>query len=239
MARIRTIKPEFPQSESMGRVSREARLLFVNLWTISDDEGKARAASRLLASLLYPYDSDAVDLIDGWLAELERECCIVRYQVDGTTYLQITNWLEHQKIDKPSKSRLPQFDEASRIFANVREASATDLGPRTVDHGPRTSGVANATGGEVIKIDSAGYVFEGNVIRLRGPQLERWRQAYPDIPNIMAALQTADAYYTDRPPKDGKWFFAASSWLQRENDKYRTNAKQAEKEQARLRGDAW
>ena len=25
MARIRTIKPEFPQSESMGRVGREAR----------------------------------------------------------------------------------------------------------------------------------------------------------------------------------------------------------------------
>jgi hypothetical protein len=59
MARIRTIKPEFPQSESMGRISRDARLLFVQLWCICDDHGRTRAASRMLASLLFPYDDDA------------------------------------------------------------------------------------------------------------------------------------------------------------------------------------
>jgi hypothetical protein len=73
VARIRTIKPEFPQSESMGNVSRDARLLFVLLWTLCDDSGRTRAASRMLASLLYPYDDDAPGLIDGWLGELERE----------------------------------------------------------------------------------------------------------------------------------------------------------------------
>lgn len=36
MARIRTIKPEFPQSETMGRVSRDARLLFIQLWTVAE-----------------------------------------------------------------------------------------------------------------------------------------------------------------------------------------------------------
>jgi hypothetical protein len=135
MARIRTIKPEFPQSESMGRVSRDARLLFVELWTICDDAGRTRAASRMLASLLFPYDDDAPALIDGWLKELEAEGCIVRYTIDGTTYLQVSKWLSHQKIDKPSPSRFPQFDEASRIVAKPRECSSEDLGPRTVDLG--------------------------------------------------------------------------------------------------------
>lgn len=123
MARIRTIKPEFPQSESMGRVSREARLLFVQLWTILDDEGRARGNSRILASLLYPYDDDALDLIDGWIAELEREGCVARYIHDNSMYIQVLRWREHQKIDKPSKSRLPPFDESSRILANPREGS--------------------------------------------------------------------------------------------------------------------
>jgi hypothetical protein len=131
MARIRTIKPEFPQSESMGRVSRDARLLFVQLWTIADDAGRARAASRMLASLLFPYDDDAPTLIDGWLDELEREGCITRYQVDGSTYLQIAKWLSHQKIDKPSASKFPSIDEGSRILANARESSPLDQGPRT------------------------------------------------------------------------------------------------------------
>jgi hypothetical protein len=59
VARIRTIKPEFVESESVGKLSREARLLFILLWTFVDDAGRARASSRLLTSRLYPYDDDA------------------------------------------------------------------------------------------------------------------------------------------------------------------------------------
>lgn len=126
MARIRSIKPEFPLSETVGRLSRDARLLFVQLFTVVDDEGRTRAASRMLASLLYPYDDDARDLVDGWLAELEEQECIVRYEVEGAVYLEICNWLKHQKIDHPTKSRLPNPREGSRILA-------PDLGPRIKD----------------------------------------------------------------------------------------------------------
>lgn len=115
MARIRSIKPEFPHSESMGRCSRDARLCFILLWTIADDSGRTRGDSRLLASLLFPYDEDSRGLIDSWIGQLESEECLVRYQHEGQTYIQITNWRSHQKIDKPSLSKLPPFDEASRI----------------------------------------------------------------------------------------------------------------------------
>lgn len=131
MARIRTIKPEFPQSESMGRISRDARLLFVQLWTICDDSGRARGASRMLASLLFPYDDDAPGLIDSWLAELERENCIWFYEVDGSRYLQVRNWLIHQKIDKPSGAKCPSPREDSRALARIREHSSED---RDRDH---------------------------------------------------------------------------------------------------------
>jgi hypothetical protein len=127
VARIRTIKPEFPQSETMGRVSRDARLLFIQLWTIADDSGRARGNSRVLASLLYPYDDDARGLIDGWLGELERAGAVRRYVVEGETFLEIPNWLKHQKIDRPSASKFPAFDEGSRILASPRELSPPDL----------------------------------------------------------------------------------------------------------------
>jgi len=111
MPRIRCIKPEFPQSESMGRVSRDARLLFVLLWTIVDDAGRTRAHSRALASLLYPYDDDARSLIDGWLDELAAGNMIRLYEADGSRYLEIVKWLEHQKIDRPSPSKLPEYTQ--------------------------------------------------------------------------------------------------------------------------------
>jgi hypothetical protein len=147
MARIRTIKPEFPQSESMGRVSRDARLCFIQLWTLADDEGRLRGNSRMLASLLFPYDDDAPSLIDGWLAELEEQASIRRYQIDGTNYVQVIEWTKHQKIDKPSPSKIPpipadfestaktSFDGSSIILSKARESSLGDQGSRIKDQG--------------------------------------------------------------------------------------------------------
>lgn len=123
----------------MGRVSRDARLLFIQLWPICDDHGRTRAASRMLASLLFPYDDDAPSLIDGWLSELEREGCIVVYEHEGSRYLQVCNWLKHQKIDKPSRPQFPAFDESSRILANPREHSLLDQGPRIKDQGSKNT----------------------------------------------------------------------------------------------------
>lgn len=137
MARIRTIKPELPHSETLALVSRDARLLFILLFTIADDEGRARASSRLLASLLYPHDdgmeghirTNSTD-VGCWLAELAAVGAVELYKGDDTEYLHIAKWLVHQNIDRPSKSRLP---EPSRTLANPREPSMQDLGPRIMD----------------------------------------------------------------------------------------------------------
>lgn len=149
MARIRTIKPEFPQSESMGRISRDARLCFIQLWTIADDYGRLRGNPRMLAGLLFPYDDDATGLIDGWLGELEREGCIFPYQCGRASYIQIIGWAEHQKIDKPTKSKIPAPPEdfgspreSSRILASVSEEFAN---PREEVGSPRESSPLEGT----------------------------------------------------------------------------------------------
>lgn len=136
--RIRSIKPEFWESESLGRVSREARLLFIGLFSCCDDVGRARASSRLLASRLYPYDDDAFKKLPGWISELEKQGCIRLYQVDGEAYLDIPKWQNHQKIDKPSTSKLPSFDairEDSRGF----EKNSLGTGNREEEQGEEST----------------------------------------------------------------------------------------------------
>lgn len=125
MARIRSIKPEFPQSESMGRVSRDARLLFVLLWTMADDEGRGRGAQTMLARMLFPYDDDAPGRIGEWCEELEREECVDFYEVDGNRYFQVRKWRDHQKIDKPSKSKFPAPDGSTTERATERELESS------------------------------------------------------------------------------------------------------------------
>jgi hypothetical protein len=89
----------------------------------------------MLASLLFPYDDDAKTMVDGWLEELQVEGCISRYSHGSDSYIQICNWLSHQKIDKPSQSKIPPFDESSRILSNPREVSLEDQGSRIKDQG--------------------------------------------------------------------------------------------------------
>ena len=134
----------------MGRISRDARLLFVLMWTIADDFGRLRGAPRYLASRAFPYDEDAPGLVEGWLAELEREGCVRRYVSGDSQYIEIPNWSRHQLVNKPTPSRLPDppgaagADSACQGIAPespgkpMPRARALDLGPRTMDLGQRT-----------------------------------------------------------------------------------------------------
>lgn len=137
VARIRTIKPEFPQSESIGRLSRDARLLFIQLWTVADDHGRARGTPEYLAGQLYPYDKGVLGPLVDWMRELADKGHIVLYEVEGKTYLHIPSWAEHQRVDNAGRSRLPpppaeEYTGSPQFAANRGEPRLDH------DHGPRT-----------------------------------------------------------------------------------------------------
>lgn len=207
MARIRTIKPEFPQSESMGRVTREARLCFILLWTIADDSGRLRGNSRMLASLLYPYDIDAGKKIDGWLDELELERCILRYQSDSKDhYIAILNWQSHQKIDKPSKSKIPEPD--SRAFANIREDSReVDEDSRSVVGGSKDQGedqgslICTEPQGDSMQLaDQVFTLSDGSLWRPTVSKVHEWQATFP-IMDLDTQLRLAGQWLKDNPAK--------------------------------------
>jgi hypothetical protein len=129
MPRIRTIKPEFPDYESIGRCSRDARLLLLLLNTQADDEGRLRGNHRYLAHKLFPYDTDAEGKIGGWLAELEAADEIQAYPFERDTYVSLTNWARDQKIDHPNASRRPsppRLGQADLFELEADENASTD-----------------------------------------------------------------------------------------------------------------
>jgi hypothetical protein len=69
---------------------------------------------------------------------------------------------------------------------------------------------------QIIQLPAQTYAFEGEVIRLRRDQFDRWEKLHPKI-DLTAELALADAYYFENPPKDGKWFFPVSRWLEKAN----------------------
>lgn len=148
MRRIRTIKPEYFESETVSRVGIFARLLFIGLWTIADDAGRLRGATRLIASNLFAYDENVVEQVETALTDLENQNLIRRYLFNNSTYISISGWQKHQKIDRPSISKLPgpddfdvttelpannspkvleNFENNREVSSNAREGSTTDL----------------------------------------------------------------------------------------------------------------
>jgi hypothetical protein len=107
----------------MGRVSRDARLLFIQLWLVADDAGRLVFDHERLVEDLYPEDPDASTLLTTWLGELESEKCIERYQVNDRAFVRIVKWRKHQVVHHPAQSRLPT---APREVREAREES-----PRT------------------------------------------------------------------------------------------------------------
>ena len=54
MARNRVIKPKFWDDAKIGRLTRDARLLYIGLWNFSDDIGVVIGNSIWLKSKIFP-----------------------------------------------------------------------------------------------------------------------------------------------------------------------------------------
>jgi len=107
MARTRMIKPEFWDDEKLATVSRDARLLFVGLWSNSDDYGVVKGHPAWLKNRIFPYDEIPPDMFEGWLAELAAIRVIVPFLHNGERYCHIRNFRRHQTINRPSGARNP------------------------------------------------------------------------------------------------------------------------------------
>ncbi|MFF3372030.1 hypothetical protein ACFYXF_03625 [Streptomyces sp. NPDC002680] len=110
MARIRTVKPEMFESESLAECSVTAMLTFIGLLTQADDSGRHRDHPAIIAGRLWalrPEHTAAHVAQD--LEELATAGLICRYTgCDGRTWLHVVTWDQHQKINKATASRLPR-----------------------------------------------------------------------------------------------------------------------------------
>lgn len=114
MARIRTIKPEFWTDSFMVQLPPLARLIYIALWTAADDHGFLPDEPERLAMEVMPKEDGLV--FDDWMQLFEASGRIeLMADEAGSTFYRISKWEKHQRVDKPSKSRI--FREGSRKVA--------------------------------------------------------------------------------------------------------------------------
>lgn len=111
MPRIRYIKPEFFNDEDIAALPLLCRIFFAGLWTQADREGRLEDRPRYLKAAILPYDDcDAEELLNVLSQQKERTQIpfILRYEGNGRKYIQILNFLKHQKPHATEKdSEIP------------------------------------------------------------------------------------------------------------------------------------
>lgn len=107
MPRIRTIKPEFFTSLTIADLTPEQRLTFIGLWTHCDDEGRCVDDARLIKAAVWPLDDRTAADIEADLRALSESSLITRYVLNRKPYMAVNGWVEHQRINRPTASRLP------------------------------------------------------------------------------------------------------------------------------------
>lgn len=110
MPRIRTVKPEFWEDDTVGSLSFGARLLFIATWNLADDEGLLRWTPAYIKAQVFMYDDEIdVDDAERFMGELVKAEVVFPYRGGKSQQrlAYIINFHKHQRINRPSPAKLP------------------------------------------------------------------------------------------------------------------------------------
>ena len=108
MARRRMIDPKIWKSEDFGTLTILARMLFIGMFSLADDEGRGQASPAFLRANIFAYD-DGLRLadVDKALQEVGNKMSVELYAHMGKQYYSLTRWKKWQVVNRPYSSQLP------------------------------------------------------------------------------------------------------------------------------------
>lgn len=156
MPRIRSLKPEALQHRKVGRLTDREFRVWVGMLTQADDEGRLVADPDQLRLLIFGYwpKVKTADM-EAALERLDAFGLIRRYTIGPTQYADFPSWTDHQRINRPNKSKLPSYKDSVNGHGRLTDDSlsthwGSDQGSRIKDQGSEGIGKEGSVrGGEV------------------------------------------------------------------------------------------
>lgn len=146
MARIRSMKPEFWDSEDTATLSPLAALTYAGLWNLADDEGRGRFGTVLIHGKLHAVRPGVTTAkTKAALDELQKRELIAIYKDETkTAFFYIPTFKRHQKPQKPLPSKLP----SPPVELLEKYGSTTVVHPPKTRHGGEREGRGEVDGEE-------------------------------------------------------------------------------------------
>lgn len=87
-------------------------------------DGKASPA--YIKAVLFPYNDDLrIADIEKTLSEISSKMSVIFYSCDENKYYTLTSWDSFQKIDRPTESKIPEFDETNKEIRRLFDEGST------------------------------------------------------------------------------------------------------------------
>lgn len=120
------IDPSMWINEDFGTLSMLGKLIFIGLFSNADDEGKGKASPAYIKAVLFPYNDDLrIADVEKTLLEISSKMSVIFYSCDGNMYYTLTSWNTFQKIDKPSESKILDYDEKNQNIRRLFDEGST------------------------------------------------------------------------------------------------------------------
>jgi len=139
MARRRMIDPEFFLDPEMGKLSAEARLMYIGTWGLADDNYATLPDEHQWIKIqTFPYSEINSEKI---LNELVNSGKLIRFETeeDGKKWLYIKNFHKYQVVNRPSKPKYPRYPHG--VFSDISQnphsevkLSKVKLSKDNIDH---------------------------------------------------------------------------------------------------------
>jgi len=123
--RKRMLSPEMWDDKDFNKLSYLARLLFIGLITVADDEGRLPANCQFLKNNIFGYDKISIKKVEKLCQELTKSMKNVRfYTIKGEKFCQLLAWERHQYLrkDRMRTSNIP----SPRGYIRTTESQPTD-----------------------------------------------------------------------------------------------------------------
>lgn len=138
MARNRMIKPEFWSSETLMKVSRDARLTFIGIWNFCDDYGFCLRSTRSLIGDIYPYDESVTEAkLKTWIDELITNELLIPIDYNNKHLLFVKGWGEHQTVQHKSKRSHVEIHDLQELIQDSLKSHESLIEVYLESHAPK------------------------------------------------------------------------------------------------------
>jgi hypothetical protein len=195
--RIRTIKPDFWQNETIAGLPEFTRLVAIALLNYADDHGYFMANPKLIHGNLFPFEEDSKK-VPRSIQELSRVGYLeLGKDEKGRDVARVINFTKHQRVDKPKPSIIKENctfqDESKTNPRHVQDASKEEGNGMEQGKGNETAIASSLSRGSLEELRA--YAVEIGQTALDGESMfhhwesNGWKNGSNPVKNWKAGIQ--------------------------------------------------